>query len=75
MRDIFILNEIWAQHKTYIFRHFAWLKYFTYHLVAVLARNYKQRILSSTKVRKVCYSLAKLYVRSVNLNLFWWMGA
>jgi hypothetical protein len=75
MRDIFILNEIGAQHKTYIFRHFTLLKYFTYHLVPVLAPNYKQHILSSAKVRKVCYSLAELYVRSVNLNLFWWRGA
>jgi hypothetical protein len=26
------------------------------------------------KVRKVCYSLAELYVRSVYLNLFGWRG-
>jgi hypothetical protein len=31
--------------------HFAWLKYFTYHFVPVLAPNYKQHILS----RAVCY--------------------
>jgi len=47
MRDIFILNEIWAQDKIYFGKHFAWLKYFTYHLllVPVLAPNYKQHIL------------------------------
>jgi hypothetical protein len=47
----------------HIFRHFALLKYFTYHLVPVLAPNYKQHILSSAEVRKVCCSLAELYVR------------
>jgi hypothetical protein len=36
----------------YFGRHFAWLKYFTYHLVPVLARNYKQDILLAGKVRK-----------------------
>jgi hypothetical protein len=30
MRGIFILNEIWAQDKTYFGRNFAWLKHFTY---------------------------------------------
>jgi hypothetical protein len=30
---------------------FAWLKYFTYHPVPVLAPNYKQHILSPAKVR------------------------
>jgi hypothetical protein len=51
MRDIIILNEIWAQDKTYIFfdRHIAWLKYFTRHLVPVLAPNCKQHILSPSK--------------------------
>jgi hypothetical protein len=44
----------------YIGRQFAWLKHFTYHLVPVLALNCKQHILSSAKVRKVCYSLAEL---------------
>jgi hypothetical protein len=35
----------------YIFvRQLAWLKYFTYHLVPVLAPNCKQYILSSAKV-------------------------
>jgi hypothetical protein len=29
----------------YIGRHFAWLTYFTYHLVPVLAPNYNQHIL------------------------------
>jgi D-alanyl-lipoteichoic acid acyltransferase DltB (MBOAT superfamily) len=42
MRDIFTLNEIWAQDKNIYFgRHFAWLKYFTYQLVPVLAPNYE----------------------------------
>jgi hypothetical protein len=54
----------------YIDRHFAWLKYFTYHLVPVLAPNYKQHILSPAEVRKLCYSLAELYVKCVYLNLF-----
>jgi hypothetical protein len=33
MRDILILNEIWAQNKIFIYfgRLFAWLKYFTHH--------------------------------------------
>jgi hypothetical protein len=55
-------------------RHCAWLKYFTYHSVLVLALNYKQNILSPARVRKVCYSLAELYVISVYLNLFGWWG-
>jgi hypothetical protein len=51
MRDIFILNEIWAQDKIYIVWYaLCWLKYFTYHLVSVLASNYKQQILSLAKV-------------------------
>jgi D-alanyl-lipoteichoic acid acyltransferase DltB (MBOAT superfamily) len=76
MRDVLILNEIWAQHKkTYLGRHFAWLKYFTYHLVPVLAPNYKQHILSSAKHIKLCYSLPEVYVKSVYLNLFGWRGA
>jgi hypothetical protein len=54
----------------YFGRQFAWLKYFTYHLLPVLAPNYKQHILSPAEVRKVCYSVAELYVRSVYLNLF-----
>jgi hypothetical protein len=33
----------------YFGRHFACLKYFTYHLVPVLAPNYKQNILSPAK--------------------------
>jgi D-alanyl-lipoteichoic acid acyltransferase DltB (MBOAT superfamily) len=50
MRDIFVLNEIWARDKIYFGRHFAWLKYFTYQLVQVLAPNYEQHILSPAKV-------------------------
>jgi hypothetical protein len=51
VRDIFILNEVWAQHKTYIFRHISWMTYFTHHFVPVLAPNYKQLTLSSAKLR------------------------
>jgi hypothetical protein len=76
IRGIFILNEIWAQSKNIYFdSHFAWLKYFTYHLVSVLDPNYKQYILSPARVRKICYLLAELCVRSVCLNLFGWSGA
>jgi hypothetical protein len=56
----------------YIFgRHFAWLIYFTYHLIPELALKYKQHM---AEVRNVCYSLAELYVKSVHLNLFQWRG-
>jgi hypothetical protein len=48
------------------------MTYFTFSLVSVLAPNYKQHILSSAKLRKICYSLPKLYVRSVYLSLFRW---
>jgi hypothetical protein len=43
------LDEIWTQ-NLYFGRHFAWLKYFTYHLVPVLAPNNKQHILSPVKL-------------------------
>jgi hypothetical protein len=49
-----------VQGNIYINRHIAWLKYFTYRLVPVLAPNYKLHILSLAEVRKVCYSLAEL---------------
>jgi hypothetical protein len=76
MRDIFILNEIWVQGKIYYFdRHIAWFKDFTYPLVPALAPNYEQHILSPAEVRKVCYSLAELYIKCVYLNLFEWRGA
>jgi hypothetical protein len=55
-------------------RHFAWLKYFTYRLVPILTPNYKLHILSPAEVRKVCYSLAELYVKYVYLNLIWRKG-
>jgi hypothetical protein len=42
--------------------------------VPVLAPNCKQHILSPAKVRKVCYSLAELYVTSVYFNLIGWRG-
>jgi hypothetical protein len=51
-------------------RNFPWLKYFTRHLAPVLAPSYKQHTLSPAKIRKLCYSLAELYVKSVYLNLF-----
>jgi hypothetical protein len=58
-------------HKVYIDRHFAWLKYFTYCLVPVLAPNYyKQHILSPDKATQKRYSLRKLYVKSLYFNLF-----
>jgi hypothetical protein len=43
-------------------------------LVPLLAPNYKQHILSSAELRKVCYSLPELYVKYVHLNLFEWTG-
>jgi hypothetical protein len=43
-------------------------------VVPVLAPNYKQQILVKAKVRRVCYSLAELYVKPVYLNLFVWRG-
>jgi hypothetical protein len=41
-----------------------------FYLVSVLAPN----ILSPSKVRKACYSLAEFDVKSVYLNLFEWRG-
>jgi hypothetical protein len=56
MRDIFILNGILAQdRKKYFCRSYVWLKYFTYHLVPLLALNYTQHILSAAKVIKLRY--------------------
>jgi hypothetical protein len=75
MRDIFILKEVWAQHKTYFFRHLALITDFTYHLVPVLAPDYNQHIFSPAKLRKVRYSLTELCVETVYLNLFGWSGA
>jgi hypothetical protein len=43
-------------------------------VIALLAPNYKQHILSPAKFGKVCYSLAELYIKSVYLNLFGWTG-
>jgi hypothetical protein len=40
----------------------------------VLAPNYKQHNLSPAKVRKIYYSLAEIYVKSLYLNLFGWRG-
>jgi hypothetical protein len=50
MRDIFILKEIEEQGKIYFGKNFTLLKYFSYHLVPVLAPNYEQHILSLAKV-------------------------
>jgi hypothetical protein len=61
--------------NVYFGRHFAWLKYFSYHLVPLLAANYKQYILLLDKVREECYSLAELYVLSAYLNLLGFRGA
>jgi hypothetical protein len=72
---IYLGRNMSATENIYFGRHFAWLKYFTYRLVTVLAPNYKQHILSPAKLRKVSYLLAELYVRSVYLNLFGWRGA
>jgi hypothetical protein len=63
-----------ARYMIYFGRQFTWLKYFTYRLMLVLAPNYKQYIVSPAKVRKLCYSLAELYAKSVYLNVFWWRG-
>jgi hypothetical protein len=56
---------------TYFGTNFAWLKYFTYRLVPVLAPDYKQHILLPANVRKVSYALAKVYVKCVYLK---WLG-
>jgi hypothetical protein len=43
---MFILNEIEAQGKIFILAGTAWLKFFTCHLVPVLAPNYKQHFVA-----------------------------
>jgi hypothetical protein len=53
-RDMFILNEIWVQDKIYIWYALCVVKYFTYHLVRLLAPNCKQHILLTAKFKKVC---------------------
>jgi hypothetical protein len=69
----YILIEIWTQDKNIYFgKGLAWLKYFTYQLLPVLAPNYKQHVLPSGEVRKVCYSLAELYVK---FEFIWVKGA
>jgi hypothetical protein len=50
------------------------IEIFYSYLVPVLAPNYKQHILSPAKVRKLCFSLAERYVRSVYENVFGWRG-
>jgi hypothetical protein len=58
----------WMKYGFKVKRPFAWLKYFTNHLVPVVAPNYKQHILWK------CYPLAGLYVKCVYFNLFGWRG-
>jgi hypothetical protein len=70
MKEYLFLTKYGRMINIYFSRHFAWLKYFTYHLlVPVLAPNYKQHILSPAKVEKVYYSSPEPYVTSVYLNL------
>jgi hypothetical protein len=66
---MFILKEVWAQHKTF-FRNLSWMTYFTYHLEAVLAPNYKQQFCLRLNLEKICYLLPELRVKSAYLNLF-----
>jgi hypothetical protein len=76
-KDILILNEIWVQ-DFFIFLYALCLVEIiciTYFLAPVLAPNYKQHILSPAAVRNVRHSLAKLYVKSVYLNVFGWRRA
>jgi hypothetical protein len=47
---IYFERNIDAGRNIYFGKHFAWLKYFTYQLVPILAPNYKQNILSPAKV-------------------------
>jgi hypothetical protein len=61
MRDVIVLKELWAQGKICICWNMYWLK--SFHLVPVLVPNYIQNILLPAEVRKVCYSLAALYVK------------
>jgi hypothetical protein len=68
------MNEIWTQDKIHILIGTAWLKYFTRHLVQVLAPNYKQHILSLAKARKVRYSLAVRYVKICLFEFNWVEG-
>jgi hypothetical protein len=46
---IYFERNMDARQNIYLYKHFAWFKYFTYHLVPVLAPNYKQRILLSAE--------------------------
>jgi hypothetical protein len=72
----FTLNELREQHKIHILVALCLVEMFFLSLsVSVLAPNYKKHIFSPAEVRKVCYSIAELYVKSVYLNLFCWSGA
>jgi hypothetical protein len=50
---IYFGQDMGARWNIYFHRYFAWLKYFTYDLVLILAPNYEQHILLLAKVRKV----------------------
>jgi hypothetical protein len=62
---IYFERNMGATWNIYFGKHFTWLT-----LVPVLSPDYKQHILSSELLRRVCYSLPELYVRYVYLNLF-----
>jgi hypothetical protein len=60
--DIFILNEVWAQHETH--NHFAW--FITYrHWLQTISRTFYRR----PELIKACYSLPELYVKCVYLKV------
>jgi hypothetical protein len=62
-RELFVWGAylFWTKYggKIYILV-VTWLKYFTYHLVTILTPNYKQHILSPTKLRKICSPLSEI---------------
>jgi hypothetical protein len=53
---IYFERNVDSKLNIYFDIQFAWLKYFTYQLVTVLAPNYTQHILSPVKVRKASIS-------------------
>jgi hypothetical protein len=71
---IYFEQNMGERKNIYFGRHFACLKYFTYHLLLVPLLAQKQHILLPDKFRNVCYSLAQIYFKSVYLNLFGWRG-
>jgi hypothetical protein len=52
IRDIFILNDIWTQDKTYFGRKFNALKYSTYHLVPLLTQTISSAFCGRLKLEK-----------------------